>query len=305
MDYWKNRKVGVLALSAGISRESKMAPYIKEAIAWLEQRGATVNLGRTVWRTQKYRSATIATRVEDLMSMYESEEIDVILSVRGGFNSNEMLEYIDFGRIKAKPKWFVGYSDITALNLALHAKAKAKVMHGAMLGDFKRWPDCLDVLGKTLFEREAASKKKKALKGKLKTLSGKRVTASGRLIAVNLSTFSLLLGTKYMPDLTGTFIFVEYDKEEQHGLPSLQRFMWQLRQAGVFEKVNGLVFGKLEESVGDEEVQGFGLKEILTEVTSGYKFPVIYNAPFGHATSSWQLPFSAMVRKDKDGLWIY
>lgn len=84
-------------------------------------------------------------------------------------------------------------------------------------------------------------------------------------------------------------LFLEYDREEQRALPSIERFLWQLRLAGVFEQLEALIFGRLQESVRQEETSYDSIQRILTDVTEGYSFPVLYNAQFGHIYPSWVL----------------
>ena len=125
--------------------------------------------------------------------------------------------------------------------------------------------------------------------GQIETLQSKRTTAKGTIFSANLSTLCLGLGTPHFCDMRRPVLFLEYDREEQRALPSIERFLWQLRLAGVFEQLEALIFGRLQESVRQEETSYDSIQRILTYVTEGYSFPVLYNAQFGHIYPSWVL----------------
>jgi muramoyltetrapeptide carboxypeptidase len=277
-------------------------------VSFLQANGFSVVLGDSVFRREGYRSGGSETRASALHAMFESDSVNLILNTTGGFNSNELLDFLDYDLIRAKPKFFVGYSDITAVNVALYAIAGIPAVSGCMLGDFVDHPACflelfkvlsgeeLEYRNPKLFWEDAAQQSFPA--GAIRRLEGKKRAAVGDIICGNLSTFNLLLGTRYFPKLDKSILFLEYDKEEKHALPSLQRYLWQLRQAGGFDALSALVFGSLQPAVRAEEDVEWGCAEILREVTDGHRFPVLFNAGFGHLYPSWNLPFGRKCEID-------
>lgn len=289
-----NFSIGIVALSLPSIGERRM--WVDSAIGHLKNSGYRVYLGQSVHNASAYKSGTIEMRVNDLHAMFKNKDINLILNTTGGYNSNELLEYLDFEIIKENPKWFVGYSDITAINLALHKKSNLKTVNGPMLVDYLQNRDCFTKLFETLnatameysnsdrvWEWDLAFERKTPV---IKRLNEKKESSTGRIIVGNLSTFNLMIGTPYMPDLTGKVLFLEYDVEEKNALASLERFLWQQRQAGFLKELSGLVFGLLPHTAVHD---ARSIKQILMEVTDGYEFPVLYDAQFGHIYPSWSL----------------
>ncbi len=296
--------IGIVALS--LPTVGPRVERVRSAVSALERLGFRPVLGSSVFQQQSYRSSDIPTRVKDLMGFFSDPSIDCILSTTGGFNSNELLEYMDYSIVRNNPKWFVGYSDLTAVNLALYTKAGLSTVNGPMLVDYADDPSVFD----RLFPLLAASsmefsvpervweweKKNERPNGALRCVPGKSLVADGPVIAGNLSTFALLLGTQYLPDCSKSILFLEYDQCETDGLASLQRMLWQLRQNGLFAKISGLVFGALPFETAKEEKKEWGIADILREVTEGFDFPVVFDAPFGHMYPSWILINGMNVR---------
>ena len=113
-----------------------------------------------------------------------------------------------------------------------------------------------------------------------------------------------MVGTPYLPSFSQRTLFLEYDREEQRALPSLERFLWQLRQSGILKNLTGLVFGLLQPSVAAEETPTDSIERILTEVTAGYRYPVIYDAQFGHIYPSWVIVNGREIRIGEDGIYV-
>ncbi|MEZ4755042.1 MAG: LD-carboxypeptidase [Bdellovibrionota bacterium] len=297
--------IGTVALSYPSigDRQAK----IRDAVGFLTSTGFKVQIGDLTYKSLGYKTGSIEERVRDFTSILLDEEVNLILNTTGGFNSNEILEFIPWAKIiDLSNKTLIGYSDITAINLALLSKTKIKSVDGMMLVDFYDDPAAFLHLFHVLenhprelfnypFTWEDSNNDSFYYQGPILTLDGKGSHASGRVLAGNQSTLNLMLGTPFMPKFEGSILFIEYDKEEQTSLPSVERMLWQIRHAGIFDKIKGLVFGTLQPSVIDEETINWGLIDILESVTSGYNFPVLYNAQFGHMYPSWSLENNSHV----------
>ena len=290
------KTIGILAPS--LPTVGKRAKAIREAMRYLRKEGFLLKIGQSVFQKQAFRSSDIRVRVKDLMDFFADPEVNCILTTTGGYNSNEMLEFLDYSIIRKNPKWLIGYSDVTVLNLGLMAKAGTPTVNGPMLVDHLHDPTALRRLVKSLkvqtngFPRtrkiwESKGEKQRSAP-RMKCLPGKRLQADGRIIAGNLSSFVLLLGTEYMPDLKNALLFLEYDVCEDKGLPSIERMLWQIRQAGIFQEISGLIFGILPKAV-EKETTTLSIEKILQEVTDNVDCPIVFNAPFGHLYPSWIL----------------
>lgn len=304
------RTIGILAPSAPFVGSERI--FFSQTLQRLRDLGYRLCLGTTLRVRTGTTAGSIRSRVSDIHSMFENPSIDAILTTTGGFNANELLEFLDFERIAATPKPFVGYSDVDALSLALAAKSSIPTVCGPMLVDDPHDATALHrllqflkdgvldfSLPTELWEGRGEPRRNTSV---IHTLPDRHVTAQGKIVAANLSTFALLLGTPFLPSLGGCILFLEYDLEERHALPSLRRFLWQLRHAGVFKIIRGLVFGTLPAAVAVEEHNHCNLRTILRDLTEGTDFPVLWDAPFGHVYPSWILPYGCLVSIDRTAI---
>jgi len=305
--YNKMFKIGVVSLSLPVydykkpdnkSRELK----IQAGIEYLTRNGFEVLIGKSTFNRPSlgYKAASIKDRRDDLHQMFLSNKVNVIMNTIGGYCANEILESLDYDMIEKNPKVFVGFSDITAINLALFTKSKIRTVNGMHLGNHLDNQNAFFSLfsllnnevselhsSKYIWENDIANTLRQP--GEIECLKGKKTSSDGWLIGGNLSTFCLMLGTEYVPDFSGSILLLEYDKEEANCLPSLERLMWQIRQNGIFKRINGLVFGQLQNEVMAQETDYDKIERILRDVTEGYDFPVLFNAPFGHFYPTWQV----------------
>jgi len=292
--------IGILGLSYPIIGNLKAEKSTKNFIQKLEKNGNKVIVGKTVFSKYGYKTASIQDRLNDLHSMFENPKIELILNITGGYSSNELLEFINYDFVKLNPKIFVGYSDITAINLALYAKTGLQTINGPMTVDLSWYKDSY----KNLFDYLDGDIKTNLNSDKMLCLDNNKLEATGKIVVGNLSTFNLLLGTPYLPDFRDKILFLEYDKEEVKSLPSLERMLWQIRQNGIFDEICGLVFGLLEPEVQKEETEFQNIKTILENVTQNYNFPVLYNAQFGHIYPSWVLQNGKTVKIENGKIFL-
>lgn len=303
--YNKQYSIGLVALSLPTTDgtpENTRTKKVQAGIDFLKAKGFEVTIGKTVFPDKPfgYKAASIKDRVSDIHEMFSNPKINLIMNTIGGYNCNEILEFLDYDLIKKNPKPFVGFSDITSANLALFTKANIPTVNGChityYLSDQNSFLDLFQTLNnekknlipeKFIWQGDLSKTLREP--GAIKFLEDKKTSAEGWAIGGNLSTFCLMLGTEYLPDFTGSILFLEYDKEEQTCLPSLERLMWQIRQNGIFKKINGLVFGQLQAEVAVEENDFDNLLRILTDVTKSYDFPVLFNTSFGHIYPCWQI----------------
>ena len=297
-DRFRIGAVGLAAPVEGFRREA-----VEQTIHLLQEKGFSVKVGDTVFGNAGYKTAPAKERIRDLENMFRDPDVNLIINLTGGYNSNDLLQDLDYDMIQKNPKWFVGYSDITAVNLALYTRARLHTVNGQMLVDTAFDPQSLHRLFSSLAKgtsefsqpeklwtsRFEEKEKTEATLGPVQRLPNKKESAAGKIIAGNLSTFNLLLGTPYMPQEKDAVFFLEYDKEEAHGLPAIERMLRQIQLARMFDEARALVFGALEGAVQKEEDGHDHLLRILSDVTEGCDFPVVFNAGFGHSYPSWPL----------------
>ena len=233
----------------------------------------------------------------------------------GGFNTNQLLDHLDYNLFEKHPKIIIGYSDVTALTTAVTTKTGLITFSGPGGISFAKpepfeytWDYfkklCIDpqpnlpiessheYADDLFFLREDDDHRiKKHNEGVKVFLEG---ATQGEIVAGNLQTLVLLNGTGYLPDLTGKVLFIEED--ETSPPPLVDRILCQCKQLGWFDKIGGLVFGRFTEQSQFTAEDSFEilLKEYFTNVT----FPVLYNADFGHSDPLFTIPNGGMCELD-------
>ena len=281
----------------------------------LEELGLKVSFGKYLMETDEdYVSASAEHRVEDLNEAFADKNVKAILTVIGGFNSNQILKYIDYENIKNNPKILCGYSDITAVLDSIYAKTGLVTYYGPHYSSFgmkKGFEYELEHFIKMFFEDKPIEIKSSEewsndpwfmdqenrvfIKndGMFVINEGK---AEGTIVGGNLCTLNLLHGTEYMPDLKDSILFLEDD-----GMAD-KAFMWEfdrnlqsLIMQKDFDKVKGIVLGRAEKNCDmtkDKWIKIIKTKKELDNI------PVIAGADFGHTTPIFTFPVGGYVKLD-------
>lgn len=273
---------------------SSRGDVLPENVAVLQDLGFEVVVHPQCEAAQHQSAGTPQVRAGAIMDVFLDAGVDAIFCARGGNRVMHALPHLDFDAIKAHPKPLIGFSDATALLNAIYAQTGLITYHGPSVSRLSKAQS---------FERKQMVD---ALQGKADTLDFGAAhtlvggTAKGRLIGGNLSVFSALVGTPYMPDCTGAILFFE-DIGDQ--LSRYDRMLAQLRLAGILGQAAGIVFGQMIAD-GDSSVTpfGFSVEDILREHTQDLGVPVIMNAPFGHSGLLCTLPIGGMAELDADAL---
>ena len=210
---------------------------VEEGVRYLEKIGYRVEVGKNVGQYHGYLAGEDNLRLKDLHYMFNKKEVKAIICIRGGYGSPRLLDKIDYKIIKNNPKIFVGYSDITALNMAFFNKTGLITFTGPMVSvDFN---DEISKYTEENFWRILTSNKKIGrieLPEEDKLFQLSKGSESGRIIGGNLALIASLLGTNYFPDMKDKILFLEDVGE----LPfRIDRMLNQLRLSGVFSKIKG------------------------------------------------------------------
>jgi len=309
----KNKAIGVIAPAnpvAGVCHEDT----IKSGYEYLKNKGFSVIEGLSVKLvTQKHTAGTASLRVKDIHDFVKRDDIGCIMAFWGGFNTNQLLDQLDYELIKKNPKIFIGYSDVTALTTAITTKTGLITFSGPGVISFAK-PEPFDYTW-DYFEKMCIKpqeniiiKPSKEYADDLyflredndhrikKTNEGIKVfnqgNAVGEVVAGNLQTLLILQGTQYLSDMTGKVLFIEED--ETSAPAHVDRFICQCKQLGWFNKIAGLVVGRFTEQSGFSSEDS--LEDILKEYFFDAKFPVLYNVDFGHSDPLITIPNGGVAK---------
>ena len=257
--------------------------------------GFRTKVGATVYKQEGYLAGTDKMRADELMEMFEDNSIRAILTMRGGWGCARILDLLDFERIQKHPKVLMGFSDITSLINALYAKTGLVTYHGpcgySSWGDFTTSHVINAVVKGIPFEMSNPSDNVEHLN----TLSSGK--AQGILVGGNLTVICSMIGTPYLADWSDKILFLEEIKEEPY---RVDRMLWQLKQAGVFDQINGLVLGSFRKCEPEEPEKSFDLQEVFRQHFSTATFPVYQGASFGHIAPKFTLPIGIRAEMDAD-----
>jgi muramoyltetrapeptide carboxypeptidase len=264
-------------------------------VEWLESRGFRVVAGPNVRNRNGYLAGTDDERVVDLNSMLADSRVRGIFAARGGYGSMRILESLETELVRRDPKIIVGMSDITALQLYLFSQCGLVTFSGPMVaGQMAQGLDSLSV--ESLLQTVTVPLDgKELIPGSF--VESMRVVrpgnSSGILIGGCLSLVTALLGTPYCPDFSGAILFLEEVNEPPY---RIDRMLTQLRLAGVFEQIRGVVTGHfLGPQGGDIQQEA---ERIIVEITESSHCPVIAGLPHGHTLPNLTLPHGIPVTMD-------
>lgn len=282
----KGDTIGVISPSGAV-KEIKL---FENAVKYFETRGFSIKTAPHALDKREYLAGNDENRLSDLENFFMDDEIKAIFCSRGGYGTFRILNNINYGLIRDNPKIFMGYSDITALLCNFYGKSGLVTFHGPLFAsDFGK--DEVDEYTENVFW-EIFMKNPKIpyeFNNPLRYHCIKPGKAEGTLIGGNLAILCGLLGTPYMPDFSGKILLLEDIGEP---LYKIDRMIMQLKLAGVFEKISGLLFSEFSSVINSEntDVNKFNALDVVSELTSDLKIPVGYGFPAGHSDKKATLP---------------
>ncbi|MDC1068044.1 LD-carboxypeptidase [Candidatus Kapabacteria bacterium] len=252
-----------------------------------------------------YKTRSIKERVEDLHFAFESDS-KAVIAIRGGYGSASMLPYIDFNLIKRNPKIFCGYSDVTALHLAINKVVNMVTFHGpVLLSKFDNYT--FENFKMALFGYSSnyaiSNPKSKSLREANPITIISAGKAKGKLLGGNLSLLTSLLGSEYCPSLQNNkdrILFIEDVGEAPY---KIHRMLTQLKLAGYFDSshISGLIIGKCDDCTRNSaSTWDQSEMEVYYEFFNSVDFPVIHGFLIGHTSSQTTLPIGVEVEIDTD-----
>ena len=288
----KGDTIGIVSPATAVSSPDDIEKA-KELLDYLELKG---EFSKDFENHEGYKTIQPKERAQSINSFFENKDINGIISIRGGYGSMGILQYLDYNLIKKNPKIFVGYSDITAMHLAINKFSSLSTLHGPMmLSSFSG--NTIDNYKKALFTIEPLGKyinpSMENFRSENKEIVIKEGIAEGELIGGNLSLICSLMGTKYEIDTKGKLLFIEDVGEEPY---RIDRMLTQLKLGGKFKEINGIVFGKCSDcdNKSANPVWDYSLLEVLFNQLKDLDVPVLYGLLFGHTSYQFPIPYGVI-----------
>ncbi|AEK61208.1 muramoyltetrapeptide carboxypeptidase [Collimonas fungivorans] len=232
---------------------------------------------------------TDAARVGQIYEAIDNPQVQIVLAIRGSYGMSRLLPMLDFERLAASKKIFVGHSDVTALHLALLAQTGAPSFAGPMLcSDFGEAE--LSELTMSHFW-ECLRQPEQVLQ--VSAAGNPTVNASGTLWGGNLAMLNHLVGTPYLPQVDGGILFLEDIGEHPY---RIERMMLQLQYAGILERQQAIVLGDFSNYRLAEHDNGYDFDAMLAYLRAHIAAPILTGLPFGHIRDKVTLPVGAQAQ---------
>lgn len=263
----KGDTVGITATARKIDLAN-----LQPAIALLESWGLHVVIGKTIGKEDHQLAGPDWQRATDFQEMIDDPKIKAVWAAKGGYGTVRIIDRVDFSKFKKKPKWIIGFSDMTVLHSHINNMG-IETLHSIVAISAKTAsPEAIESLRKSLFGEK--------LEYHMPHHEYNRIgKARGEIVGGNLSVLYSILGSKSAIDYKGKILFIE-DLDEY--LYHIDRMMMNLKRNGYFDGVKAVVVGGMTEMNDNDIPWGKDALQIIQDVLKEYDFPVIYNFPAGH-----------------------
>lgn len=275
--------IGITAPAGYITHEE-----IQSAVKKMESWGYKIKVGNTISKRDFTFGGTDDERATDFQQMLDDSSIKAIMCARGGYGTIRIIDKLNWDKFKAKPKWIIGFSDVTIFHSHVSRNLGIASIHSKMCNSFPDdWSTAEPIQIQTI---ESIQQALAGLKMKYSfdaNPANKPGIAEGILIGGNLKTLESLSGTRSDINTAGKILFVEDTGEYMY---SVDRMFWNLKRTGKLSQLKGLIIGGFKIKV-DEDADDFGrtLQDVVLEKIKAYKYPVCFGFPVGHQKNNYAL----------------
>jgi muramoyltetrapeptide carboxypeptidase len=284
---------------AGATFQADDVSIARETLAAL---GLGMKTGEHLLDRYGYLAGTDKDRAADVNAMFADPEVDAILTLRGGWGCNRILDMLDYEAIAKNPKVLMGYSDITSLLLALNAKTGLVTFHGPV--GISTWNEySTSYVQRLLFNAEVFSMENPKetgdslvrIKDRVLTINGGK--AKGKMYGGNLTVLTAMVGSKYLPDFKNNILFLEEVGEDIY---RVDRMLTQLKLSGILSQISGFVFGKCSDCGPGKGYGSLTLEEVLDDHIKPLGIPAWYGSMIGHIENKFTIPLGTEIEIDAD-----
>ncbi|MEP6711396.1 MAG: LD-carboxypeptidase [Ferruginibacter sp.] len=262
---------------------------IQPAVIKMKEWGFEIKIGNTVGKKDFTFGGTDEERLQDLQQMLDDTTIKAIMCARGGYGAVRIIDLVDFKKFTAKPKWIIGFSDITVIHSHLNKNFGIASIHSKMCNSFPGdWSKAEAIQIETIESIQKCLSGEKMVYEVFPNEKNKLGIGEGILIGGNLKTLETLAGSKSDINTDGKILFVEDTGEY---LYSIDRMFWNLKRTGKLNKLKALIVGGFKVKPAEDAADEFGknLFEIVLEIVKEYNYPVCFEFPVGHQKNNFAL----------------
>jgi len=284
--------IGVIAPSSPINNSEK----INNAVKYFEAQGYPVLLAKSVFSERGYLAGDDELRLNDFHSMFANKNVKAIICLRGGYGSIRFIDKINFKLIRSNPKIFVGFSDITTLQLAILEKAKLITFAGPMISTYFGLDENANFIEEQFWDMITSNKKKRRVvnPNSEKYFVLNKGRAEGRLIGGNLTSLIALSGSGFLPSFDNSILLLEEISEPPY---KIDRMFNMLKRQNIIKKAKGIILGRFIDCYEqDSDKKTLTLNEVILDYFANIRKPVIYNVNHGHVNNNITLPIGARCK---------
>lgn len=267
----------------------------------LEAAGFRVKHSQNIRQARGNTGGTIAERIADLHAMFVDLEVKAVWAGRGGSGASQLLPHLDYGLIRRHAKIFIGYSDTTALLIAIHKLAGLVTFHGPVafrsLTDYTQWQMetmLMQPSDGTTIHMAKANTDRASTEPEYQLRTMKAGIAEGVLLGGNLSVLSALVGTRYQAETRGAILFLEDVGEAPY---RVDRMLTQLAQNQDLRKIAGAMLGVFRQRKEKEEDK-LSMEMALDDHFASLGVPAVAGCSFGHIANQFTIPIGIRARLD-------
>ncbi|NCI51552.1 LD-carboxypeptidase [Sediminibacterium roseum] len=277
---------------AGYITEKEIEPAVIQIKSW----GLNVLQGETIGKRDYTFGGTDEERRNDFQSMLDNPDVKAILCARGGYGVVRIIDQIDFTRFRKKPKWIIGFSDITVFHNHIHTRFNTATIHSKMCNSFPDdWSKAEPIQIETILSLQRMLGGEKLKYNTEANEKNRHGIAEGALVGGNLKMLETLAGTPSDLSTAGKIMFVEDTGE---ALYNIDRMFCHLKRTGKLSKLKALLVGGFTgikpETTGDEF--GRTVYDIVYEKVKDFDYPVCFGFPVGHQRNNFALKCGARHR---------
>ena len=264
-------------------------PDVDDAVSLIEQHGFTAKVNPKNFEKHYVFAGPISQRVEILQEALDNDEVKAVFFARGGYGTIQLIDYLDFRKFSEKPKWLVGFSDITIILTYVKKYFNIQTIHGPMPYNFKSTNE--HTLNR-LFDLIQGNYQ--SIEAPFFTLN-KLGSCKGEVVGGNLSILHSMMGSKDISAINGSILFLE-DVDEY--LYHLERMLYTMDRSGLLKNLIGLIIGQMTGMLDNKDPFGKTPYQLIYDIVKKYNYPICFNFPIGHVAENQPIIVGAEIVLD-------